>query len=210
MTDGPRLTRKGLATRSRIVAAAAGLMFTRGVAGTSTEDVCAAAGVSSSQLYHYFADKRALVRAVVAHQTEQILTPQEPLFARLDTVDGLRAWRDALVDVQHERRCVGGCPLGSLGSELAEIDDGARVDVVDGFARWAAAIRDGLAAMRARGALPVTVDVDELALGILAALQGGLLLTEISRDTVALEAALDTVIAHVAALTTEPEELVGG
>ena len=45
-----RLTRKGLATRARIVAAAAELMFHHGVAGTSNEDVLAAAHVSNSQL----------------------------------------------------------------------------------------------------------------------------------------------------------------
>ena len=59
--QAPRLTAKGLATRERIVAAAAQLMFERGVAGTSTDDVQAAAGISASQLYHYFDDKRALV-----------------------------------------------------------------------------------------------------------------------------------------------------
>ena len=61
-----RLTRKGQATRDRIVEAAAGLMFRQGVAGTTTEQVQAAAGVSASQIFHYFGDKRALVRAVIA------------------------------------------------------------------------------------------------------------------------------------------------
>ncbi len=52
-----RLTRKGLATRARIVEAAAERMFRHGVAGTSTEDVLAAAQVSNSQLYHYSATR---------------------------------------------------------------------------------------------------------------------------------------------------------
>src|ERR1019366_4994 len=43
-----------MSTRQRIVAAAADLMFERGVAGTTVEDVRAAARVSSSQVYHYF------------------------------------------------------------------------------------------------------------------------------------------------------------
>jgi hypothetical protein len=44
-------------------------------------------------------------------------------------------------------------------------------------------------------------DPDRLATALLVALQGGLLLTQVRRDTVALEAGLDTVIDHVAALT---------
>ncbi|HEY1974499.1 MAG TPA: TetR/AcrR family transcriptional regulator [Pseudonocardia sp.] len=198
------LTRKGQATRNRIVAAAAELIFERGVAGTSTEDVRAKAGVSSSQLYHYFRDKRDLVIAVIEHQTENILNAQEPLFAQMDSLAGLRAWRDALVEMQRQRHCQGGCPIGSLGSELAESDVQARADVAAGFERWSSAIGKGLAAMHARGELAAEVDPDRLALATLTALQGGLLLTQIRRDTVALEAALDTMLDHIASLTRPP------
>jgi TetR/AcrR family transcriptional repressor of nem operon len=198
--EGPRLTRKGQATRERIVEAAARLMFERGVAGTSTEEVQAAAHVSASQLYHYFADKRSLVRAVIAHLTEAVLGVQEPLLARLDSIEALRAWRDVLVSIQLGLGCQGGCPIGSLASELSELDPDARADLVAGFARWEGAIRDGLRAMRARGELGGDADPDHLALATLAALQGGLLLTQLRRDTAPLEAALDTMIDRIASL----------
>ena len=197
---GPRLTRKGQATRGRIVTAASDLMFGRGVAGTSTDDVRAAAGVSASQIYHYFGDKSALVRAVIAHQTQAVLDAQEPLLSSLDSMEALRAWRDLVVATQRERHCRGGCPIGSLASELAEADDLARVDLVAGFARWEASIRSGLHAMRDRGDLRREADPDRLALATLAALQGGLLLTQLRRDTAPLEAALDSMLDRIAAL----------
>jgi TetR/AcrR family transcriptional repressor of nem operon len=193
------LTRKGEATRARIVAAAAKAMFERGVARTSLDEVKAAAGVSSSQLYHYFADKRALVLAVIEHQTQAILDGQEPLLSHLDSLDALRAWRDLLVDIQRQLHCQGGCPIGSIGAELAETDELARTEVADGFSRWESAIRDGLRAMHARGEL--RGDADELALAMLAALQGGLLLTQIRRETKPLEVALDAMLDHIASLT---------
>jgi AcrR family transcriptional regulator len=198
----PRLTRKGRATRSRIVAAASELMFLRGVAGTSTDDVRQAAGVSTSQIYHYFRDKTALVRAVIAYQTEQILDAQQPLLGRLDSMEALRAWRDLLVDLQRERQCEGGCPIGSMAGELSETCPEMRPDLVEGFGRWEAGIRDGLRAMHDRGDLNAGADPDELALATLAALQGGLLLTQVRRETAPLEAALDTVLNHIASLTT--------
>jgi TetR/AcrR family transcriptional regulator, transcriptional repressor for nem operon len=198
LAPGSRLTRKGQATRDRIVAAASGLVYERGVAGTSTDDVQAAAGVSTSQIYHYFRDKKALVRAVIAHQTDAVLEGQQPLLSRLDTLDGLREWRNFVVDLQHRHHCAGGCPIGSLGSELAEADDEARADVAAGFERWAGAIRAGLHAMRDRGDLSRDADPDRLGLAILTTLQGGLLLTQIRRDTVALETGLDAMLDHVA------------
>src|SRR5262245_8754449 len=95
------LTRNGRATRDRIVAAAALLMYEKGVAGTSTEDVCAAADVSMSQIYHYFSDKRDLTRAVIEYQSDSILGVQADLLGRLDDLDALRAWGDLVVGMQH-------------------------------------------------------------------------------------------------------------
>ena len=192
-----RLTRKGLATRARIVEAAAELMFRHGVAGTSTEDVLAAAQVSNSQLYHYFSDKNALVRAVIEHQADQIIDGQRPLLDELDSLAAFKQWRDMLVGLQRQRHCEGGCPLGSLSSELAETDEPARTALAAGFDRWEAPIRDGLRRMRDRGELQDDTDVDRLALGTLAALQGGLLLTQAKRDVGPLEAALDLAISQI-------------
>ncbi len=202
------LTRKGAATRARIVAAAAQLMFEGGVAGTSTEDVRVAAEVSSSQLYHYFDGKQALVRAVIAHQTDAVLSAQEPLLSRLDSIAALRAWRDLIVELQTRGGCEGGCPVGSLAAELAEIDSAARADLVAGFARWEGAIRDGLAAMRERGELRSEADLDRLALATLAALQGGLLLTQVRRDPTPIATALDAALDHISSFVADPS-LVG-
>jgi AcrR family transcriptional regulator len=199
----PRLTAKGQATRERVVAAAAQLMFERGVAGTSTDEVQAAAGVSASQLYHYFADKRALVSAVIAWQAEAVVGAQAPLFAQLDSLDGLRAWRDAIVALQAQRQCAGGCPLGTLAAELVETDPTSRAGLHTAFQRWADGIAGGLHRMHERGELPAAADPDRLAVAILAAAQGGLTLTQVARNTEPLEIALDTAIAHVACLVAE-------
>jgi TetR/AcrR family transcriptional repressor of nem operon len=198
-SPSPRqLTRKGQATRQRIVDAAADLIFRQGVAHTTIEDVRAAADVSSSQLYHYFDDKPALVRAVVDRQADTMVGGQENF--DFSTLEGLRAWRDFVIAAQREHHCIGGCPIGSLGGELAETDPDARAHVAEGFKRWEATIQSGLREMHARGELPDT-DPDTLALALLAALQGGLLLTQVKRDTKPLEAALDAMLELVARLS---------
>jgi TetR/AcrR family transcriptional regulator, transcriptional repressor for nem operon len=195
------VTAKGRATRDRIVAAAATLMHTRGVAGTSTEDVQLAAGVSASQIYHYFADKRSLTHAVIGYQTDTILGIQEPALARLDDIDALRAWADAIVAYQRSIDFRGGCPLGTLSNELAETDTAAREDLAAGYRRWQQAIHAGLAAMQDRGELLPGTDTDRLATALLTTLQGGLLLAKTFRDGGPLETALHTVIDHIESFT---------
>ena len=209
-SDERTFTAKGLATRERIVEAAAMLMYSGGVAGTSWEDVQNAAGVSASQLHHYFGDKQGLVRAVIAHQTRAILESQQPPLASLDSLEALRAWRDLLVEGRRHQ-CQGGCPLGSLAGELFEAHPECREDLVDGFDRWEGAIRDGLQAMHKRGDLRPSADPDRLATALLAAVQGGLVLSQVRRYVDPLEAALDTILQHIASLTTrrrsEPRRL---
>jgi TetR/AcrR family transcriptional regulator, transcriptional repressor for nem operon len=201
--DERRITRRGRETRQRIVSAAADLMFEHGVAETTLEDIRAAAGVSGSQVYHYFDDKQALVRAVIDYQTDAVLDAQSDHLDALDTVAGLRAWRDFIVEHQRQLQCRGGCPIGALGAEVAETDSAARRAVAGGMRRWEQRIRNGLRTMQTQGVLPQSVDTEDLALALLAALQGGLLLTQIQRDTKPLEVALDAMLGQIEALTIE-------
>ena len=200
----PLLTAKGARTRDRIVAAAADLMFSQGIAGTTLEDVRTAAAVSSSQLYHYFSDKQDLVRAVVAYRADRIVGHQEQ--TRLESLDDFRVWRDDFVAYKRQLFSRGGCPLGSLGSELAVTDPGMRLEVAAQFDRWESTIREGLRAMHARGRLTTETNPDDLALAILAALQGGLLLAQIQRDTRPLEVAFDAMITLIERLAPPPSD----
>jgi TetR/AcrR family transcriptional repressor of nem operon len=76
LTQARRLTRRGLATRDRIVRAAATLMHTRGVNATTLDDVRIASGTSKSQLYSHFVDKESLVQEVISLQAHEVLERQ--------------------------------------------------------------------------------------------------------------------------------------
>ncbi len=199
MTSARPATARGRETRERIVRAAANLVAERGVAGTSLDDVRTRAHASKSQLYHYFADRDDLMRAVARSASDDVLAGQAELFAQLDTIDGLRAWADALVALQRSRHAKGGCPIGSLASQLAEQDDGARDALADGLDRWEAAIREGLERMAARGELQPDADPGVLAQRTLAGVQGGLLLTQVRRDPNQLRSALDGALEAILA-----------
>ena len=63
-SSSPRLTVKGQRTRQRVVDAASRVVDAQGIAATT----CSEAKVSSSQIYHYFADKQSLILAVIADE----------------------------------------------------------------------------------------------------------------------------------------------
>ena len=198
MIELPR-TAKGRATRARIVAAAAALVRERGAAETSLDEVIERAGVSKSQLYHYFHDKADLLRAVVTHQADQLLAGQQPQLQALDGWAAIRAWFDRLVTLQVERQGCGGCPIGTLVPQLAETNEPARAELAVSFDRWEGYLRDGLVAMRAREVLRVDADIEALVTATMAAVQGGLVLTQARRDPAQLARALDAAYAHLRA-----------
>jgi AcrR family transcriptional regulator len=193
-------TAKGRATRDRIVGEAAEIVYANGVANTSLHDVQEAAGVSGSQMYHYFPDKTLLVHAVVDRQREILLERQGKLLERLDSLEGFRAWRDHTVRAARRRQSRGGCPIGSLASELSDHDPVARAELAETFQMWSGAFRDGLRAMQDRGELSAEADPEALGYAVLAAAEGGLLIAKAMRDTAPLEMALDAAIDRIASL----------
>src|SRR3954452_13045986 len=191
-SDRPRLTPKGARTRARIVEEAAALIHERGVAATTLEDVKVAAEVSGSQLYHYFPDKSDLVQAVIDFQADTIVNHNRQA---LGSATGVAAWRNMLITGVKNTQGLGGCPLGSLGGQLAENAPEAGALIAAGFDQWAAAIADGLRPLQADGKLPADIDPDDLATTLLATLQGGLLLGQVLQSSRPVETAVDTLLA---------------
>ena len=201
VTEGAKahFTRKGLATRARIVEDAAELMFERGVSGTSLDDVRKAAGVSGSQISHYFADKQDLTRQVIGARTDFVVAfHHHPKLGQLDSLDSLRSWADLCWKQAGSDYLLKGCVYGSLTAELLEADD-ATLDVLAvGYDRWLALFRDGLAAMRARGDLVPEADPRHLAVALVAAHQGGTMLTHVTRSAASFRVTVNAAIDYVA------------
>ena len=92
------LTRKGQATRQRILEGAAHEIRLGGAEFT-LDDVCAATHTSKSQLFHYFPEGRnQLLLDVVRYEADQELAAHVPYLTDLTTWSGWRAWRDAVVE----------------------------------------------------------------------------------------------------------------
>jgi TetR/AcrR family transcriptional repressor of nem operon len=194
------------ATRDRIVRGAAELVVRLGVAEVSIERVRAASGVSRSLVCRYFPAKEALIDAVVEFQIAAVLARQRSLLAGLGSLADLQAWADDVVELNRARNGACGCPLGSLVSQLAERSGPMRAKLDHAFQTWQSYLAAGLRRMQDRGELNAEADVAELATGVVAALQGGLVLAQAARSEKPLRAALDLAVGRVglAAHTARP------
>jgi AcrR family transcriptional regulator len=169
-----RLTPKGRATRDRIVREAARLIVTEGVAAFNMDRVRKAAAVSGSQLAHYFADKSALVRAVVTHPIGVVLDfHRQPKLGALNSFDDFERWLE--LNMRYLRRIgFSGTPTyHALTAQLAKTDEATRATLGAGYWQWVSLLEQSIQRMKERGILVPDADPRRLALVIVSAHQGG-------------------------------------
>jgi len=195
MPGEPR-TGRGRASRERIVQRAAELFAERGVAGTSLDEVLAAAGAGKSQLYHYFRGRDELVEAAVGLRCTQVLAG---LTQALGGVASLAELEQALAGfvAGFEQMGLPGCPIGSLVAEVAGRNEGARLQTAAAFDAWERLFADAIGRMRERGELRADAAPGVLATALLASIEGGLVLSQARKDPASLWVAVDAGLAGV-------------
>ena len=169
------VTSRGRATRDRIISCAAELFVAEGVSAVSQDRVRRAASVSGSQLSHYFADKDALVRAVIARQTEVLLDfHRQPALNNLDTFEDYEKWVElTMVSSRRQSRHQALPTFGMLAGQLSKQDEPTRELLADGYRQWTALLRRGLARMKKSGLLIESANPAALANVLVTAHEGG-------------------------------------
>lgn len=131
---------RALATREKILSAAANLFALKGFHATKLDDVRREAGVTTGAFFHHFQSKDDLGFAVLTRhmqnrrqQLDRIESelpagedagPLAPVFRRLDaTAEMLRRRRSAK----------GGCIIGNLSTELSDTHEAFRVRLAECF-----------------------------------------------------------------------------
>src|SRR5579862_5708132 len=95
-------TAQAAETREALIRAARELFGGQGYAATSTEEIVEHAGVTKGALYHHFADKEALFRAVFERVQLEVSDAAVVEFLQPDSwaalIAGCRLWVDAHAD----------------------------------------------------------------------------------------------------------------
>jgi len=193
---GEPITRRGRASRERIVERAAELFAARGIAATSLDEVLAAAGAGKGQFYHYFRGRDELAAAAVGQRCAQVVAG---LAQALRDVSSLAELEQALAGfiAGFEQMGLPGCPIGTLATEVANHNEAARLEAAAGFDAWERLLADALERMRQRGELSADTPSAVLATGLLASIEGGMVLSQVRKDVASLRVAVEAGLARV-------------
>lgn len=192
------LTRKGEATRQRIVEGAAEVIRERGVLATTLDDVRARTRTSKSQLFRYFPDgKEELLLAVARWEADRVIEVQQPVLGTLRTWDDFRTWQKLVLG--HYTEQGRHCPLNVVMSQIGRNTPGAQSVVTQLMQRWLSELTAGIEHLRAAGEVRPGLDPRQAASALLAGVQGGVLMLLTTGEAEHLEAALDVGIAGLRA-----------
>ncbi|AEM85903.1 TetR/AcrR family transcriptional regulator [Streptomyces violaceusniger] len=183
-------TRKGAATRQRIVEAAAAEIRERGVNATTLDDVGSRSGTGKGQIFHYFPQGREeLLLAVATHEADRVFDGQQPYLDDLTSRAAWEAWRDLIVRQYRDQGLY--CPLGVLISDVGRHSPASQAIAAQLVRRWQECVRAGVKATQAAGEADPGLDADRTAAAIIGSIQGGVTVLLSTGSTEHLEAGLN-------------------
>jgi AcrR family transcriptional regulator len=181
-------------TRQFIIETTAGIFNTKGYAGTSMSDLTEATGLTKGSIYGNFENKEEVALAVFDYNSglrDKII--RERLRGSGTNKEKLLAFSRVFSSAENKVFPAGGCPLLNAGTEADDTHEALRLKVAAAFRdskkELTAVIRSGIAAKEFRE----DIDVNKVALSVIALIEGGILMARTARNTAILDTVLDTV-----------------
>lgn len=170
--------------RMEIVKTAAVLIHSKGYENTKLSDILEAAQIGKGQFYHYFSSKRELGLAVIDYffqrwnrrLIEEILDSDK---APAEKFNEMLEW---VVETHRSNSAKCGCVFGNLAIEMSEHDELFRQKIKTVFDLWTEKIKPILAGMLKPPYCEDTAVINKLAQGVVAMLEGGILLMKSRQD----------------------------
>ncbi|WP_407285735.1 TetR/AcrR family transcriptional regulator [Streptomyces sp. BP-8] len=199
-TQERRGSRERLSTQERLVRSTQELLWERGYVGTSPKAILERAGVGQGSMYHHFSGKSDLALAAIRRTAEGMKeTAQECL-----TTPGT-AYERVAAYLLRERQVLRGCPIGRMTQDRDVVQSPELRAPLDEMFDWlrgrlAEVLTDG----QRRGELAAGLDPVATAATVAAVVQGGYVLARAADDTAPFDAAVEGVLALLAAQVVHP------
>jgi AcrR family transcriptional regulator len=189
-------------TKERIVESSATLFRRQGYSATGVKQIVAEADAPFSSLYHFFpSGKDELAGEVIRCSGLFFQELVESVFdAAPDVLVGVHDCFAGAGETLRQTGYADACPIATVALEVASTNEPLRLATAEVFEGW---IRSGTERF-ARAGLPDGV-ARELAIGMIAALEGAFILSRAMRTTEPLEVAGTHAAAAVKAALSSPD-----
>jgi TetR/AcrR family transcriptional regulator, transcriptional repressor for nem operon len=186
--------------RERMLEAATVLLLDRGYGATSLDEVCSAAGVTKGGLFYHFDSKDQLASAAIERFFARLIAAGEEVRAVTDSsaYAVLDAYIAALPELINGPLMMRGCLMGAMAIQTAESHPTVWSAAGGALSQWRAAVVELIEAAATERS--TDVDAGELADGLLAAVEGGLLMARSGASDRAAVAAVDHFRRYLALL----------
>jgi len=190
--------RKGEQTRERILDRAARLFNQKGYYGSSLSDVLRATGLKKGGIYNHFHSKEQL--ALEAFDTSVRLISkgyEEALAGKRNAVDRLLAIVNQFRRSAQDPPIPGGCPLMNTAIENDDANPALRRRARQAMEQWRGSIRTIVAKGVERRELRAGLDPQQVSTVMIAALEGGLMLSKLYDQPSYIDAIADFLTEYV-------------
>ncbi len=182
---------KGERTRDHILDEAGRLIQRKGIGATSVGEILAAAGVHKGSIYFHFRDKDELGHEVIRQAAARFMSFVDRSLAGATPRMALDNFLDAAFAYHRSTGFVGGCLFGNTALETSDVEPGlaARVDEV--FVGWIDRIARVIVAGQRAGEFRDDVPARDLAQNVVAALEGGIMLSRLRKQAAPLATCIE-------------------
>lgn len=184
---------KGEMTRKKVVEQAKQLVNRQGFNNTSIRHIIEATGVKKGNLYFHFPSKEALSTAVMEHVKRDAADFLRISLKGRTPGEKLSHYLDAVLAKHRKKQFVGGCLIGNTAIESGDANPHLAQIVKLIFDHWQATLANIISEAMASGEIRHGMAPEKLALHMIAAIEGGIMIARVSKDENDLKTCLDAL-----------------
>lgn len=187
-------TPKAERTRKFIIEKTAEIFNRKGYAGTSMSDLTDATGLTKGSIYGNFENKEEVALAVFEYNRSLVFNSVQ---AALDKADSYfeklmvfgQVYKDVIASVSNR----GGCPILNTAVEADDTNVPLQLSAAKALFSWKKSITDIIRQGTEVGEFQKGIDAEGMAVSIIALIEGGVMISKVTRDNRNMDHVLATV-----------------
>ena len=177
-------------TKENIIESGITILLEKGYNGAGLQEILKSAGVPKGSFYHFFKNKQDFGKETLFHyhELQKDLLQKWLVDSQEAPLDRLQHFFEAMVEhLETDMACRGGCLVGNLAQELADVDEGFRVQIKSIMQNWRQYFETCLDDAQKNGDISKDFDTTEMAEVLLNSWEGALIKMKVTNSVEPLQ-----------------------